>query len=182
MSWTAASNGRYESAAILFHAAQSVWKGIGTTISAFGPLETDFEQTAAQVRNELGEARYLSILDGRPALSMDQAVEVALNSARAAYVSPQAEGSAGHKNSAAHCTAKSVLVDPYSQHGGPQLTEREEQVAALVAQGRSNKEIAAELVLSHRTIGRHIERILAKLGFTSRTQIASWVVGRIRAG
>lgn len=182
MSWTAASNGRYESAAILFHAAQSVWKGIGTTISAFGPLETDFEQTAAQVRNELGEARYLSILDGRPALSMDQAVEVALNSARAEYVAPQAEGSAGHKNSAAHCTVKSVLVDPYSQHGGPQLTEREEQVAALVAQGRSNKEIAAELVLSHRTIGRHIERMLAKLGFTSRTQIASWVVGRIRAG
>ncbi|MDR7159809.1 LuxR C-terminal-related transcriptional regulator [Arthrobacter sp. BE255] len=182
MSWTAASNGRYESAAILFQAAQSVWKGIGTTISAFGPLETDFEQTAAQLRNELGDARYLSIIDGRPALSIDQAVELALKSAHAAYVSPRTATPAGHKNSAAHRTAKSVLVDPYTQYGGPRLTEREAQVAALVAQGRSNKEIAAELVLSHRTIGRHIERILAKLGFTSRTQIASWVASRTKAG
>jgi predicted ATPase/DNA-binding CsgD family transcriptional regulator len=182
MSWTAASNGRYESAAILFHAAQSVWKGIGTTISAFGPLETDFEQTAAQVRKELGEARFRSILDGRPALSMDQAVELALNSARAAYVSPRADASVGHKNSAARRTATSAYADPYSPQGGPELTEREAQVAALVAQGRSNKEIAAELVLSPRTIGGHVERILAKLGFTSRTQIASWVAGRTTSG
>ncbi|WP_458782393.1 LuxR C-terminal-related transcriptional regulator [Arthrobacter sp. D3-16] len=182
MSWTAASGGRYEPAAILFHAAQSVWKGIGTTISAFGPLEIDFEQTAAQVRKELGEARFLSILDGRPIQTTDQAVELALNLARAGYVLPRADASSGHKNPAIRRTSEPAYLGPYGQQGGPELTEREAQVAALVAQGQSNKEIAAELVLSPRTVGGHIERILAKLGFTSRTQIASWVVGRTPAG
>jgi non-specific serine/threonine protein kinase len=52
-------------------------------------------------------------------------------------------------------------------------------VAALVAEGQSNKEIAAVLVVSPRTVGGHIERILAKLGFTSRAQIAAWVAGHV---
>jgi DNA-binding NarL/FixJ family response regulator len=55
------------------------------------------------------------------------------------------------------------------------LTKRERDVAALVAAGRSNKDIAAELVISVRTAETHVEHILAKLGFTSRTQIAAWM-------
>ena len=58
---------------------------------------------------------------------------------------------------------------------GAPLTPRELQVARLVAGGRSNKEIAAELVISQRTAEGHVERILAKLGFTSRAQAAAWV-------
>ena len=56
------------------------------------------------------------------------------------------------------------------------LTSRELQVARLVAGGRSNKDIAAELVISQRTAEGHVERILTKLGFTSRAQVAAWVV------
>jgi DNA-binding CsgD family transcriptional regulator len=48
-------------------------------------------------------------------------------------------------------------------------------VARLVAGGRSNKEIAAELVIAQRTAENHVEHILAKLGFTSRAQLAAWV-------
>jgi non-specific serine/threonine protein kinase len=54
------------------------------------------------------------------------------------------------------------------------LTRRERQVADLVAQGLSNKDIAAKLVIAQRTAESHVENILTKLGFTSRTQIAAW--------
>ncbi len=54
------------------------------------------------------------------------------------------------------------------------LTAREREVAALVGHGRSNREIAAALVLSERTVATHVGSILAKLNFTSRAQIAVW--------
>jgi non-specific serine/threonine protein kinase len=56
------------------------------------------------------------------------------------------------------------------------LTLREREVAALIAQGRSNREIAAALVVSERTVEKHVENILAKLAFSSRAQIAAWAV------
>jgi DNA-binding NarL/FixJ family response regulator len=55
------------------------------------------------------------------------------------------------------------------------LTKRERQVAAMVAQGLTNKEIACGLVIAQRAAEGHVENILSKLGFTSRTQIAVWV-------
>ena len=57
---------------------------------------------------------------------------------------------------------------------GMPLTRRELEVARLVAGGRSNKEIAARLVISQRTAEGHVEHILTKLGFTSRAQVAAW--------
>ena len=54
------------------------------------------------------------------------------------------------------------------------LTQREREVAALIARGKSNREIADALVVAPRTIETHIGSILSKLGFTSRTQIAVW--------
>ena len=50
--------------------------------------------------------------------------------------------------------------------------------AVLVAQGASNREIAARLFISERTAQTHVQHILDKLGFTSRTQIAAWTVQR----
>lgn len=55
------------------------------------------------------------------------------------------------------------------------LTRREGEVAALVAQGMTNKEIAKKLVVAQRTAESHVENILTKMGFTSRTQIAGWM-------
>ncbi len=54
------------------------------------------------------------------------------------------------------------------------LTERERDVAKLVAEGLSNREIAERLVVSERTAEGHVQRILDKLNFRSRTQIAVW--------
>jgi len=54
------------------------------------------------------------------------------------------------------------------------LTSREREVAVLIAQGKSNPEIAKALVVSERTVTTHVTNILSKLRFTSRTQIASW--------
>ena len=60
----------------------------------------------------------------------------------------------------------------------PLLTARESEVARLVAGGATNREIAAALTIAPKTVAAHIEHILAKLGATRRTQIASWVVTR----
>lgn len=54
------------------------------------------------------------------------------------------------------------------------LTARESQVVALVGQGLTDKEIADRLVISRRTAEGHVANSLAKLGFTSRTQLAAW--------
>ncbi|HSR23245.1 MAG TPA: LuxR C-terminal-related transcriptional regulator, partial [Candidatus Eisenbacteria bacterium] len=60
---------------------------------------------------------------------------------------------------------------------GP-LSRREREVAALVAQGLTNRQIADRLVIAERTVEGHLERIRGKLALHSRTQIAVWVVGR----
>jgi DNA-binding CsgD family transcriptional regulator len=54
------------------------------------------------------------------------------------------------------------------------LTKRERQIAAFVAEGKSNREIAAALVLSERTVDAHVSNILGKLDFSSRAQVAVW--------
>jgi DNA-binding CsgD family transcriptional regulator len=56
------------------------------------------------------------------------------------------------------------------------LTEREREVAAFIAQGKSNQALADELIVSERTIAKHVENIMSKLGFARRSQIAVWAV------
>ncbi|TME24996.1 MAG: helix-turn-helix transcriptional regulator, partial [Chloroflexi bacterium] len=55
------------------------------------------------------------------------------------------------------------------------LGNREAEVAQLVAEGLSNKDIGARLFISERTVDSHIRSILNKLGFNSRAQVALWV-------
>jgi DNA-binding CsgD family transcriptional regulator/tetratricopeptide (TPR) repeat protein len=59
---------------------------------------------------------------------------------------------------------------------GTVLTPREREVTGLVAEGLSNRRIAERLYLSERTAETHVQNILTKLGFTSRTQVAGWAV------
>ena len=59
-----------------------------------------------------------------------------------------------------------------SAHG---LTAREQEVLGLVAAGKSNREIAADLVLSEHTVARHLQNIFAKLGVSSRTAASAFV-------
>jgi DNA-binding CsgD family transcriptional regulator/sugar lactone lactonase YvrE len=59
------------------------------------------------------------------------------------------------------------------------LTRREREVATLVAQGLTNREIATRLFISERTAESHVEQIRGKLGFRSRVQIAAWVAAAV---
>ena len=56
------------------------------------------------------------------------------------------------------------------------LTRRETEVAALAARGLTNREIAAQLFVSVRTVEVHVDHILTKLGFHTRTQLAAWAL------
>ena len=88
-------------------------------------------------------------------LSLDQAVALALEPPEIAQAA--APGSAGRERT-----------------GTLPLSAREQEVAALLAQGLSNRQIAERLVITERTVAAHVEHILDKLGFSSRTQIALW--------
>jgi len=65
------------------------------------------------------------------------------------------------------------------EEAGP-LAKREVDVARLVADGLSNKQIGARLFISERTVDSHVRSILNKLGFNSRAQIAGWVAAASR--
>jgi non-specific serine/threonine protein kinase len=56
------------------------------------------------------------------------------------------------------------------------LSEREREIVLLIAQGRTNREIAEAFFISQRTVETHLGRIYAKLGFSTRAQLAAWVV------
>jgi DNA-binding NarL/FixJ family response regulator len=58
------------------------------------------------------------------------------------------------------------------------LTARQREVAALIARGYTNKQIATELVLEPGTVANHVAAILDRLGFRSRSQIAVWAAER----
>ncbi len=60
------------------------------------------------------------------------------------------------------------------------LSGREREVAALVAEGLTNKEIAGRLHLSVRTVESHVRHMLTRLGLVNRTQLASWMRQRSR--
>lgn len=72
-------------------------------------------------------------------------------------------------------TASASLVNRIGALG-PQtgLSAREDEVAALVSEGLTNRQIAKRLLISERTAQSHVQHILTKLGFSSRSQIASW--------
>lgn len=85
------------------------------------------------------------------------------------------------------CTAADTALSPGPDPGIARgrdtydgLTRREREVAQLIAEGLSNREIAAALVVTERTVEGHVSNILGKLGFHSRTQISAWVAAGTR--
>jgi DNA-binding CsgD family transcriptional regulator len=85
----------------------------------------------------------------------------------------------GHESTSRQAVALAEAVPQLVQAGAATLhnsvlSPREEEVAALLARGFTNKQIASELVVSPCTVRSHVEHILAKLDLTSRTQVAVW--------
>ncbi|HTR90886.1 MAG TPA: LuxR C-terminal-related transcriptional regulator [Trebonia sp.] len=148
LAWIAASSGDPRRAAELLATAESVWSLIGTTITAFGPsLGAHRSECEARVRAALGNR------------------DLAAPSRRGRHPTVEA---------AIASILDEATTAPLAS-AGP-LTAREREVAVLVADGLSNRAIAARLIISQRTVDGHVERILAKLGFTSRAQVAAWTV------
>jgi DNA-binding NarL/FixJ family response regulator len=68
-------------------------------------------------------------------------------------------------------------IDAAASAANP-LSRRESEVASLIALAMSNRQIAEQLVLSERTVETHVRSILAKLGYSTRTEIATWSLRR----
>jgi len=152
MSWLAVDAGQTERAAELAGGAESVWRQLATTIDAFGPhILADSNREAHEIDDRLGRVEAARLRSTYADLSKLEVVDLAL------------EG------------RPSVAV---AQPGPSPLTPREIEVARLIAEGLSNRAIADRLVISHRTVDGHVERILAKLEFSSRTQVAIWAAER----
>jgi len=82
----------------------------------------------------------------------------------------------GARTSLAWLVAEAAALTAAPERSSPRggLSRREQQVAQLVSQGLTNREIAARLLVSERTVDTHVVHILNKLGFRSRAQIAAW--------
>ena len=94
----------------------------------------------------------------------------------AAGLSDQPEGAHFIEQALSRVRLPEVSPQQMALHYYDGLSRREREIATLSAQGRSNREIASQLVISERTVDTHMSNILSKLGFTSRRQIAQWAV------
>jgi non-specific serine/threonine protein kinase len=155
LAWIAASRHQYERAAVLLGAATGLLQSMGTTLDSYRHVAGHHRDCERQARQALGEAAFQAAYHRGLGLPADDVLACAVQQ-----------------------PPKKLPKKPPGRavSDGAPLTPRELQVARLIAGGRGNKEIAAELVISQRTAEGHVERILTKLGFTSRVQVAAWVV------
>jgi non-specific serine/threonine protein kinase len=140
-----AQRGQLVEAARLLGATEAA---CGLEAVALEPIaQTTLEATVNRVRERVNSARFKDAWSLGRGLGADEALTLALTVSGVQDV--------GH---------------------GPraQLTSRERQVARLVARGLTNRQLAEQLVISERTVDRHVENVLRKLGFGSRAQIAAW--------
>jgi predicted ATPase/DNA-binding CsgD family transcriptional regulator len=149
LGWIAASCGQPTRALDLLGAATAAWNSIPTALPT--PLAGYRQAAVSRARNALGEASFTARLDRAQAMVPSQAVAMALDEPATAVRPAQARS------------------DPV------RLTTREREVAALIAQGLSNRDIAERLVISARTAETHVQHIMVKLGLTARAQIAAWM-------
>lgn len=168
---TACALGQTEHAATLKGAAHAVWRRAAAPFPQAVVRSLGIDAVDAQIRQALGETRYRAAFEHGAAFSLAEAARYAAGG----EIEPTTE----------HPTelALTDLAAPRSadRAGGfaaETLTRREAEVAALIAEGLSNRQIADRLFIAQRTAEGHVERILAKLGFRSRAQVASWVARR----
>jgi non-specific serine/threonine protein kinase len=150
--------GQFEPAARLMGAVAAVGEQRGIQLSS--PIEARQLQERNAVRTALGVEHFDALTRAGRALAIEDAIAEALAVVR----------------------SQSVAHGPPGPHGDEPLTPRELEVATLISRGRSNREIADELVIAVSTAERHVANILAKLGLTSRTQVAAWFFRTGRPG
>lgn len=113
-------------------------------------------------------------------MEFEHYLELARDSLTAAeFQAEQAIGEGMSLEQAVENAQKLQFYPTAEQKAGAQidaLTKREREVAVLIAEGKSNREIAEEFVLSKRTVEKHAANILSKLGLTSRAQVVRWAI------
>jgi DNA-binding CsgD family transcriptional regulator len=154
LAFLATSEHDAERAGVLFGVADKMWQIIGRPLAGIKILLASSEECRARSREALGEQAFEAAIEWGRSRSLEDALAYAL----------------GEK-----ATPPAAVREPAVPEAMGVLTKREQQVASLVARGLSNKEIAADLVISQRTAEAHVENILMKLGYTSRTQVVTWL-------
>jgi len=156
LSGLASAVGEHERAIRLGGAAAALREATGAPLPpAWRPI---IEHWLAVSRAGLTDAAAIEGWKVGQAMGLEQAIRYARTA------SPASSGTASLSSRAE--TAPAHLLDT--------LTPREGEVAGLIAQGLSNRQIAERLVITNRTVAAHIEHILDKLDFASRTQIGVW--------
>ncbi|MGW4336976.1 protein kinase domain-containing protein [Rhodococcus koreensis] len=153
LAWIAAKTDRAEHAAQLMGAAEGLWESAGSTPVHIPGLRIHHDECARRAQDTLSSKRFDDAFHAGRHMTLAEAVAFALD-----------EGTPASPELAASDSCR--------------LTKREQQVAELVAEGLTNRAIATRLVIANRTAQGHVEHVLTKLGFTSRTQIAAWVAER----
>ncbi len=151
LAWAQVDAGRFQDGACLLGAADSLWTSFGMRLFGSADWLENMHLAERAAREQLGPRVFESAFKAGQALDRAEAIALALGRAEV----PSA----------------TELVAP----DAVRLTRREEQISALIADGLSNRAIAERLVISTRTAEGHVENLLAKLGFHSRSQIATWV-------
>jgi non-specific serine/threonine protein kinase len=153
LAWSAAADDAHEDAARLLGAVAAALDSVGGGL--FRTLQDGHDACVLRTLTALGEQTYDTLVSEGAALRFEDAIALGL-------------GRRGDAAQGAAAGRSGVRV--------PRLTRRESEVARLVAQGLTDREIAERLVLAPRTAEGHVQRALRKLGFTSRQQLAGWVV------
>jgi predicted ATPase/DNA-binding CsgD family transcriptional regulator len=157
LSWCAASTSPDERAARLLGASHAVWRTSGAKIDETSPYSQVEKGLQEAVAEAVGAGAFERAFAEGASYSFDEAVALALGEGDGG--SPQPSRSSGRTGADAP--------------GG--LTRRELEIAGLLAEGLTNREIAARLVIAQRTAETHVDHILSKLGMTSRAQVAAWI-------
>jgi predicted ATPase/DNA-binding SARP family transcriptional activator/DNA-binding CsgD family transcriptional regulator len=152
----AASRGWPARAARLWGAEESMSEASGGRIVREGRATIDYEGRLAAARSQLDESAWAAAWAEGRTMTLEQAVEYALSEERSSFLA-SARASRDEKPSEA-------------------LTPREWEIAVLVAQELTNRQIAYELTISERTVTTHVHRMLKKLGLRSRTHISAWIM------
>jgi DNA-binding CsgD family transcriptional regulator len=132
--------------------------------------QPDLNEVTTRLRAELAPVTLAALTNEGRQMSIEQTAAYALETLDALDPTPTSATSPLPAGSAATGTRAAPAG------AAPRLTAREQEVAALVAQGLSNRQIADRLIITERTAENHIRHVLARLGFRSRAQIAAWAV------
>ena len=152
------AEGGAERAATLFGTAEALRETIGAVAYQHSPEEEAWLEPYLEAAcSSLEEASWNAAWTAGRGMTLEKAIEYAL--------------SEGEPTSPISPASKRLSADE-----PPALTRREREVAQLVTQGFTNRQIASELVLSEHTVHHHVTNILKKLNLSSRQQVASCLI------